>query len=296
MNATATGLPWQGNQTENQVPYHSAARTWPEKIFRGFLIGMALSFFTLVLLLPLAVVGVEALERGWTSYLEALTAAETLHALSLTLLVVSIVLPLQTFFGLLAAWALGKFEFRGKRTLITLIDLPFSVSPVVAGLIYVLLFGAQGWWGSWLMAHDIKVIFALPGIILATLFVTFPFVVRAVLPLMETEGRDAEEAALLLGASGWQCFWHVSLPQIRWALLHGMVLCAARAMGEFGAVSVVSGHIRGLTNTLPLHVEILYNEYQFTAAFAAASLLLLFSLVTLALKRFFERKMHMGGA
>lgn len=294
MKSLIQDIPWFGNKTD-LAPYE-ARRSWMAHISRWLAMTIALTFFTIVLVLPLAVVAVEALAKGWAYYWEALQAEATLSALRLSLLVVAIVIPLQTVFGLLAAWALGKFEFRGKRALITLIDLPFSVSPVVAGLIYVLLFGAQGFWGSWLLSHDMKIIFALPGIVLATLFVSFPFVLRAILPLMEARGRDAEEAALLLGASGWQTFLYVTLPSIRWAALHGVVLCGARALGEFGAVSVVSGHIRGVTNTLPLHIEILYNEYQFTAAFAAASLLLLFSLFTLALKRFFESKMQMGGS
>ncbi len=288
MNSSSTSVRWVAAQGLSRLH-------WQKKLGQGLLIAIGMIFFVLVLVLPVAAVLTEALRRGLSPYFEALLAVDTLAALKLTMLVVAIVVPIQTAFGLAAAWAIGKFSFRGKRTLITLIDLPFSVSPVVAGLIYVLLFGAQGLWGSWLLAHNIRIIFALPGMLLATLFVTFPFVVRQLLPLMEAQGKDKEEAALMLGASGWQTFFFVTLPGIRWALLHGMVLCAARAMGEFGAVSVVSGHIRGATNTLPLHVEILYNEYQFVAAFAAASLLLILSLFTLALKNYFAQKLPENG-
>jgi sulfate/thiosulfate transport system permease protein len=249
---------------------------------------LGLGFFALFLLLPLATVFTEALRKGFEVYLAALTEPDAVSALQLTLLAAAIAVPLNLVFGVWAAWLVTKFDFRGKSFLVTLIDLPFSVSPVVAGLIYVLMFGAQGWFGPWLQEHDLKIVFAVPGIVLATTFVTFPFVARELIPLMEAQGREEEEAATVLGASGWQTFWHVTLPNVKWGLLYGVILCNARAFGEFGAVSVVSGHIRGLTNTLPLHVEILYNEYQFAAAFAVASLLALLALVTLALKQFVE--------
>jgi sulfate transport system permease protein len=255
---------------------------------RFVLLAISLIFFLTFLLLPLVAVFVEALRRGWAVYVAALVEPDALAAIRLTLLTAAIAVPLNLIFGLAAAWAIAKFEFRGKQFLTTLIDLPFSVSPVIAGLIFVLVFGAQGWLGPWLADHDIKIIFAVPGIVLATVFVTFPFVARELIPLMQAQGTEEEEAALTLGASGWQMFWRVTLPNIKWALLYGVILCNARAMGEFGAVSVVSGHIRGLTNTMPLHVEILYNEYQFAAAFAVASLLALLALVTLALKSYIE--------
>ena len=255
---------------------------------KGLVLALSLGFFLIFLLLPLFAVFVEALRRGWSVYIAALVEPDALSAIKLTLLTAAIAVPLNLVFGIAAAWAITKFDFRGKQLLITLIDLPFSVSPVIAGLIYVLVFGAQGWFGPWLAAHDIKVIFAVPGIVLATMFVTFPFVARELIPLMQTQGRDEEEAALVLGASGWQMFRKVTLPNIKWALLYGVILCNARAMGEFGAVSVVSGHIRGQTNTMPLHVEILYNEYQFAAAFAVASLLALLALVTLIVKTYVE--------
>ena len=251
-------------------------------------LGLSLGFFGLFLLLPLVAVFVEALDRGWEVYLAALVEPDAVSAIQLTLLIAAIAVPLNLAFGIAAAWAITKFDFRGKQLLVTLIDLPFSVSPVIAGLIYVLVFGAQGWLGPFLLAHDIKIIFAVPGMVLATIFVTFPFVVRELIPLMHAQGRDEEEAALVLGASGWQMFRKVTLPNIRWALLYGVILCNARAMGEFGAVSVVSGHIRGQTNTMPLHVEILYNEYQFAAAFAVASLLAALALVTLIVKTYVE--------
>jgi sulfate transport system permease protein len=251
-------------------------------------LGVSLGFFALFLLLPLIAVFVEALRRGWQVYLAALIEPDAVAAIQLTLLIAAIAVPLNLVFGIAAAWAITKFDFRGKHLLITLIDLPFSVSPVIAGLIYVLVFGAQGWLGPWLLAHDIKIIFAVPGMVLATIFVTFPFVARELIPLMQAQGRDEEEAALVLGASGWQMFRAVTLPNIKWALLYGVILCNARAMGEFGAVSVVSGHIRGQTNTMPLHVEILYNEYHFAAAFAVASLLALLALVTLVVKTYVE--------
>jgi sulfate/thiosulfate transport system permease protein len=252
------------------------------------ILGVSLGFFGLFLLLPLIAVFVEALRRGWEVYLAALVEPDAVSAIQLTLLIAAIAVPLNLVFGIAAAWAITKFDFRGKQLLITLIDLPFSVSPVIAGLVFVLVFGAQGWLGPWLLAHDVKIIFAVPGMVLATIFVTFPFVARELIPLMQAQGRDEEEAALVLGASGWQMFRKVTLPNMKWALLYGVILCNARAMGEFGAVSVVSGHIRGQTNTMPLHVEILYNEYQFAAAFAVASLLALLALVTLIVKTYVE--------
>ena len=254
------------------------------------IITVSLSFFLLFLLMPLIAVFAEALRKGWDTYLTALSEPDALSALKLTLIAALIAVPLNLVFGVAAAWSIAKFEFPGKRVLITLIDLPFSVSPVIAGLIYVLVFGAQGWLGPWLAEHDIRIIFAVPGIVLATVFVTFPFVARELIPLMEVQGREEEEAAVVLGASGWQVFWYVTLPNIKWGLIYGVILCNARAMGEFGAVSVVSGHIRGLTNTLPLHVEILYNEYNFAAAFAVASILALLALVTLVIKTWVEWK------
>lgn len=257
---------------------------------RAVLITLALSFVTLFLFVPLLAVFTEALRKGWASYLAAVQEPDALSAIKLTLIAAGIAVPLNLVFGVAAAWAIAKFEFRGKNVLLTLIDLPFSVSPVISGLIYVLLFGAQGWFGEWLRAHDIKILFAVPGIVLATIFVTFPFVARELIPLMQAQGSEEEEAALVLGASAWKTFWHVTLPNIKWGLLYGVILCNARAMGEFGAVSVVSGHIRGETNTMPLQVEILYNEYNFTAAFAVASLLTLLALVTLALKTIVEWK------
>lgn len=256
------------------------------------LISIALSFFTAFLLFPLLTVFSEALRKGWGAYLAALVNRDAWAAIKLTLITAAIAVPLNLFFGIAAAWAIAKFDFPGKRMLITLIDLPFSVSPVISGLIYVLMFGAQGWFGPWLAAHDMKIIFAVPGIVLATVFVTFPFVARELIPLMEAQGTEEEEAAVVLGASGFQVFWHTTLPNIRWGLLYGVILCNARAMGEFGAVSVVSGHIRGMTNTMPLHVEILYNEYNYVAAFAVASLLALLALVTLGLKSLVERQTH----
>ena len=252
---------------------------------RLLLIGLALVFMGLFLVLPLAAVFTEALSKGLGAYLNALQDEDAWSAIRLTLITAAITVPLNLVFGVAAAWAIAKFEFRGKALLTTLIDLPFSVSPVVAGLIYVLMFGAQGWFGPWLQAHDIKIIFAVPGIVLATVFVTFPFIARELIPLMQAQGTDEEQAAIVLGATGWQTFWYVTLPNIRWGLIYGVILCNARAMGEFGAVSVVSGHIRGQTNTMPLHVEILYNEYQSVAAFAVASLLAMLALVTLGIKQ-----------
>jgi sulfate transport system permease protein len=242
----------------------------------------------LFLVLPLAAVFTEALRKGFGAYLDGLREPDAWSAIRLTLIVAVIAVPLNLVFGVAAAWAIAKFEFPGKAILTTFVDLPFSVSPVVAGLMYVLVFGAQGWFGPWLQAHDIKIIFAVPGIVLATIFVTFPFIARELIPLMQAQGNDEEQAAIVLGATGWQTFWHVTLPNIKWGLLYGVILCNARAMGEFGAVSVVSGHIRGQTNTIPLHVEILYNEYQSVAAFAAASLLAILALVTLVIKTIVE--------
>jgi len=255
---------------------------------RAILLVVALGYLAIFLLMPLLAVFGEALRNGIAPYMQAIVEPDAWSAIRLTLTVAAISVPLNIVFGVAAAWAITKFDFPGKGFLITLIDLPFSVSPVVAGLIYVLLFGANGWFGSWLEEHDIQLIFAVPGIVLATVFVTFPFVARELIPLMAEQGRDDEEAALSLGANGWQTFWHVTLPNIRWGLLYGVLLCNARAMGEFGAVSVVSGHIRGETNTMPLHVEILYNEYNFVAAFAVASLLALLALVTLVIKTALE--------
>ncbi len=251
---------------------------------KWILIGVAMAFLFLFLILPLAAVFTEALRQGTTAFWDAFKEPDAQSAIRLTLFTAAIAVPLNLVFGVAAAWAIAKYEFTGKTFLTTLIDLPFSVSPVVAGLIYVLMFGAQGWFGPWLWAHDIKIIFAVPGIVLATLFVTCPFIARELIPLMQVQGTDEEQAALVLGASGWQTFWHVTLPNIKWGLIYGVILCNARAMGEFGAVSVVSGHIRGQTNTMPLHVEILYNEYQSVAAFAVASLLTLLALATLVIK------------
>ena len=265
-------------------PAHLTEPRW----VRGVLLFIALGFLALFLLVPLAAVFAEAFRKGWALYLDAIVEPDALAAIRLTLLVAAIAFPVNLVFGVAAAWAITKFQFRGKQFLITLIDLPFSVSPVVAGLVLVLLFGSQGWFGEWLQAHDIKIVYAVPGIIFATLFVTFPFVARELIPLMQAQGSEEEQAALTLGASGWQIFWRVTLPNIKWGLLYGAILCNARAMGEFGAVSVVSGQIRGLTNTMTLHVEILYNEYQYSAAFAVASLLALLALVTLVAKNVVE--------
>ena len=259
---------------------------------RRTLIGVALVFMFLFLVLLLAAVFTEALRKGLDAYLEALRDPDAWSAIRLTFFTALVAVPLNLVFGVAAAWAVAKYEFRGKSFLTTLIDLPFSVSPVVAGLIYVLVFGAQGWLGPWLAEHDIKIVFAVPGIILATIFVTFPFIARELIPLMQAQGNDEEQAAIVLGATGWQTFWYVTLPNIKWGLIYGVILCNARAMGEFGAVSVVSGHIRGQTNTMPLHVEILYNEYQSVAAFAVASLLALLALVTLVIKSVAEWKME----
>lgn len=255
---------------------------------RSILILISLLFLSLFLFIPLAAVFTEALRKGLDTYFLAITEQDALSAIKLTLIAAGIAVPLNLVFGVSAAWAIAKFDFKGKSFLLTLIDLPFAVSPVIAGLIYVLIFGLQGWFGEWLSDHDLKVVFAIPGIVIATIFVTFPFVARELIPLMQAQGKDEEEAALVLGASGWQMFWRVTLPNIKWGLLYGVILCNARAMGEFGAVSVVSGHIRGLTNTMPLHVEILYNEYNYAAAFAVASLLAMLALLTLALKSYVE--------
>lgn len=257
---------------------------------RRTLIGVALLFLTLFLFVPLAAVFVEAFKKGWDVYLAAIVEPDALSAIKLTLITAAIAVPLNLVFGVAAAWCIAKFDFRGKNLLLTLIDLPFSVSPVISGLIYILVFGLQGWLGHWLQDHELKIIFAVPGIVLATVFVTFPFIARELVPLMQAQGTEQEEAARVLGASGWQIFRRVTLPNIKWALLYGVILCNARAMGEFGAVSVVSGHIRGQTNTMPLHIEILYNEYQFAAAFAVASLLAGLALVTLGLKYLVERR------
>ena len=266
------------------------AGTTESEWVRYSLIGIALVFMFLFLVLPLAAVFTEALRKGLGAYFEALHEPDAWSAIRLTLLTAAIAVPLNLVFGVAAAWAIAKYEFKGKAFLTTLVDLPFSVSPVVAGLIYVLMFGAQGWLGPWLQAHDIQIIFAVPGIVLATVFVTFPFIARELIPLMQAQGNDEEQAAIVLGATGWQTFWYVTLPNIQWGLIYGVILCNARAMGEFGAVSVVSGHIRGQTNTLPLHIEIVYNEYQFAAAFAVASLLAGLALVTLVLKYAVEQR------
>ncbi len=256
------------------------------------LIFAAWATFIVFLVLPLAIVLVEALKMGVTHFFDSMLEADAISALKLTLLAVAISVPLNLIFGVAAAWCVSKHDFYGKSILITLIDLPFSVSPIIAGLVYVLLFGAQGFFGEWLIEHDIQIIFAVPGIVLATLFVTVPFVARELIPLMQQQGTQEEEAARLLGASGWQMFWHVTVPNIKWGLMYGVVLCTARAMGEFGAVSVVSGHIRGFTNTLPLHVEILYNEYNHVAAFSVASLLLILALIMLLLKQWSESRIN----
>jgi len=278
--------PTQFQQYQGKVASKRATSepTW----VRWSLIGLAVAFLGLFLLVPLAAVFAEALRKGWGVYLAAITEADALSAMKLTLIASVISVPLNLVFGVAAAWAITKFDFKGKSFLITLIDLPFAVSPVIAGLIFVLIFGLQGWFGEWLIDHDLKVVFAVPGIVLATIFVTFPFVARELIPLMQAQGKEEEEAALVLGASGWKMLWHVTLPNVKWGLIYGVILTNARAMGEFGAVSVVSGHIRGLTNTMPLHVEILYNEYNYAAAFAVASLLTLLALVTLILKTYVE--------
>ena len=274
-------------------PKPQAAITEPRWL-RIVLITITVLFLAFFLFVPLAAIFTEALRKGIGAYFKSFKDPAALSAIKLTLLVTGISVPLNLAFGLAASWALAKFQFWGRSVLITLIDLPYAVSPVISGLIYVLLFGLQGWLGPWLSEHDIKIIFAVPGIVLATMFVTFPFVARELIPIMQEQGTENEQAALSLGASGWQTFWRVTVPNVKWALLYGVILCNARAMGEFGAVSVVSGHIRGKTNTLPLHVEILYNEYNFVAAFAAASVLALLALVTLVLKAIVERLAHEG--
>jgi sulfate transport system permease protein len=261
-------------------------------IIRWGLTALSLGALGVFIVLPLVAVFVQAFARGWSAYLKAIEDPNTLSAAKLSLLAAGISVPLNLVFGVAAAWVITKFRFRGRNILVTLIDIPFGVSPVVSGLIFVLVFGARGWFGPWLGQHDIRIIFAVPGIILATTFVTFPFVARELIPLMESQGTEEEEAALVLGASGWQMFFRITLPNIRWGLLYGVVLCTARALGEFGAVSVVSGHIRGQTNTLPLHVEILYNDYNYSGAFAVASLLSMFAVVTLAFKKFMEWKIE----
>jgi sulfate transport system permease protein len=261
------------------------------KTGRAALIAIALAFLGLFIVLPLLLVFLQAFARGWDAYVEALTEPDAVSAIQLTLITAAISVPLNLVFGLVASWAITKFEFRGKSFLITLIDLPFSVSPVISGLVFVLMFGLQGWFGPWLQDNDLQIIFAVPGIVLATIFVTFPFVARELIPIMQEQGTLEEEAAFTLNASGLQTFWYVTLPNVKWALLYGVLLCNARAMGEFGAVSVVSGHVRGLTNTMPLHVEILYNEYNFVAAFAVASLLAMLAIITLALKTLLEWKL-----
>lgn len=261
-------------------------------VVRWVLISIALLFLGMIVVLPLVCIFIEAFKKGWSVYEASITDSDALSALRLTLVVALIAVPLNTIFGIAAAWAISKFRFRGKNALITLIDLPFAVSPVIAGLVYILLFGAQGYLGPWLDEHNIQIVFALPGIILATVFVTVPFVARELIPLMQAQGVEEEEAAASLGAKGWQIFWRVTVPNIKWGLLYGIILCNARAMGEFGAVSVVSGHIRGETNTLPLHIEILYNEYQFSASFAASSLLVFLAVLTLITKAFLEWQMN----
>jgi sulfate transport system permease protein len=268
--------------------------TWVHVIVRALFITVSLGFLAAVLLAPLATVFVMALSRGIAAYLHSFSDPDTAAAIRLTLITASVVVPINTVFGLAAAWAIAKFEFRGKSILITLIDLPLAISPVISGMVFVLLFGLQGWFGAWLQQHNISIIFALPGIMLATMFVTFPYVARELIPLMQQLGNDEEEAAITLGAGGWMTFFRVTLPKVRWGLVYGMVLCNARAMGEFGAVSVVSGHIRGLTNTMPLHIEILYNEYNFVGAFAVASLLTLLAVLTLGVKTLVERTGYRG--
>jgi sulfate transport system permease protein len=278
------------NVRRGELP--SAPQILEPRWVRVALIIVALAFLTLFLFVPLVAVFFEALKKGWEAYAAAIIEDDAISAIKLTLITAVIAVPLNLVFGVAASWAIAKFEFRGKSVLLTLIDLPFSVSPVISGLIYVLLFGAQGWFGPWLQEHDIKILFAVPGIVLATIFVTFPFVARELIPLMQAQGSEEEEAAIVLGASGWDTFRRVTLPNIKWGLLYGVILCNARAMGEFGAVSVVSGHIRGETNTMPLQVEILYNEYNFAAAFAVASLLALLALVTLVVKTFIAWRLN----
>ncbi len=283
MAETLAHSPGGARQASRRATEESPAMKW-------LLVGLALAFCFVFLLLPLVNVFAQALAKGWTFYWNALAHPDSRAAIRLTLLVAGISVPLNVLFGLAAAWSIAKFEFRGKPLLVTLIDLPFSVSPVVAGLMFVVLFGLQGFFGQWLDAHDLKIIFAVPGIVLATVFITFPFVARELIPVMQAAGREQEEAALTLGANGWQTFWHVTLPSVKWGLVYGIILCNARAMGEFGAVSVVSGHITGQTDTMPLRVEKLYNEYNSAGAFAVASLLAMLALLTLGLKTFLEWK------
>ncbi len=280
--AIATRTPTASTRFERNTATRES--TW----VKWTILGLSLGFFAFFLLMPLIAVFFEALRRGWEPYLAAVIEPDALAAIRLTLIVALVSVPLNLVFGVAAAWSIAKFDFRGKQLLITFIDLPFSVSPVIVGLMYVLIFGANGWLGQWLAAHDIRIVFAFPGILLVTIFVTFPFVARELIPLMQAQGREEEEAAVVLGANGWQVFWHVTLPNIKWGVIYGVILANARAMGEFGAVSVVSGKLRGETTTMPLHVEILYNEYNFAAAFAVASLLALLGLVTLAVKIWVE--------
>lgn len=278
-----------------QHPTVQAKNATEESSFvKWTLIAVALGFLTLFLILPLLTVFISAFDKGWEVYIASITDPDARAAIKLTIIVTAIVIPLNAIFGVAAAWLITKFQFKGKNFLITLIDLPFAISPVIAGLIFILLFGAQGIFGEWLINNDIKIVFALPGIVLATLFVTFPFVARELIPLMQMQGNTEEEASVSLGANGFQTFLRVTLPNIKWGLLYGIILCSARAIGEFGAVSVVSGHIRGLTNTMPLHIEILYNEYQFTAAFAVASLMSIVGMITILVKSFLEWKMKEG--
>lgn len=290
MSSPADALPAVRASAAAVAPRRLADATTEPVWVKWLLIGVALVFLTLFLFVPLAIVFAEAFKKGLGVYLAAISEPDALSAIKLTLIAAGISVPLNLVFGIAAAWCIAKFDFRGKNLLLTLIDLPFSVSPVISGLIFVLVFGLQGWFGEWLRDHDLKIIFALPGIVLATVFITFPFVARELIPLMQAQGTEQEEAARVLGASGWQIFRRVTLPNVKWALLYGVILCNARAMGEFGAVSVVSGHIRGQTNTMPLHIEILYNEYQFAAAFAVASLLAGLALVTLVLKFAVEQR------
>jgi len=278
------------SRNTGQTRYERNAATREAPWIKWSVLGLALGFFVLFILMPLAAVFFEALRRGWAPYLAAVIEPDAVAAVQLTLTVALVAVPLNLVFGVAAAWLIAKFDFTGKQLLTTLIDLPFSVSPVIVGLMYVLIFGANGWFGTWLIEHDIRIIFALPGILLATIFVTFPFIARELIPLMQAQGREEEEAAVVLGANGWQVFWHVTLPNIKWGVIYGVILANARAMGEFGAVSVVSGKLRGETTTLPLQVEILYNEYNFAAAFAVASLLALLALVTLVIKTWVEQR------
>jgi sulfate transport system permease protein len=290
MSTPAQALPLPRRAVSAPARRESRRATGAPLLVKWLLIGGALVLLTVFLFVPLAIVFAEAFKKGTDVYLAAITEPDALSAIRLTLIAAGIAVPLNLVFGVAAAWCIAKFDFRGKSVLLTLIDLPFSVSPVISGLVYVLVFGLQGWFGEWLRDHDLKVIFALPGIVLATMFVTVPFVARELIPLMQAQGTEQEEAARVLGAGGWALFRRVTLPSIKWALLYGVILCNARAMGEFGAVSVVSGHIRGQTNTMPLHIEILYNEYQSAAAFAVASLLALLALVTLVLKYAVEQR------